>query len=245
MDPGDELVVIDVPVGGGDSMGSAQTVPVGLSTCYDLRFPELYRAQLDRGAQVLVIPAAWPAKRVAHWTILGQARAIENQSVVIQCNTAGTHAGHEMGGRSQVVDATGTVLATAGSHEEVLSVDAFDAQLSYLARNYDPISLAELVDGLRGRRPLPPRPVVLTFDDGYRNNLLLAAPLLAKHHVPATLFVTTGLIGTDRWMWAYELDEMFLRYSPFPSSNSRFARNSFQWAIRSATLASNPRPVGS
>ena len=122
MDPGDELVVIDVPVMDGDS-GVAPTVPVGLSTCYDLRFPELYRALVDRGAQVLVIPAAWPAKRVAHWTLLGQARAIENQSVVIQCNTAGTHAGHEMGGRSQVVDATGTVLAAAGPHEEVLSVE--------------------------------------------------------------------------------------------------------------------------
>ena len=123
MDPGDELVVIDVPVMDGDSPGLAPTVRVGLSTCYDLRFPELYRALVDRGAQVLVIPAAWPAKRVAHWTVLGQARAIENQSVVIQCNTAGTHAGHEMGGRSQVVDATGTVLAAAGPHEEVLSVE--------------------------------------------------------------------------------------------------------------------------
>ena len=122
MDPGDELVVIDVPVDA-DSAGSALTVPVGLSTCYDLRFPELYRALVDRGAQVFVIPAAWPARRVAHWTVLGQARAIENQCVVIQCNTAGTHAGHEMGGRSQVVDATGTVLATAGPHEEVLSVE--------------------------------------------------------------------------------------------------------------------------
>ena len=126
MDPGGELVVIDVPVDAGDSAGSTPTVatvPVGLSTCYDLRFPELYRALVDRGAQVFVVPAAWPARRVAHWTVLGQARAIENQGVVIQCNTAGTHAGHEMGGRSQVVDATGTVLATAGLHEEVLSVE--------------------------------------------------------------------------------------------------------------------------
>lgn len=96
--------------------------------------------------------------------------------------------------------------------EQVLHVDAFDEQLAYLARHCDPIGLWELAEGLRGRRPLPPRPVVITFDDGYRNNLLLAAPLLAKHRVPATLFVTTGLVGTQRWMWAYELDEMFLRY---------------------------------
>lgn len=122
MDPGADLVVIDVPVAAGTSH-AAGSVAVGLSTCYDLRFPELYRALLDRGAEVFVVPAAWPAKRVAHWTLLGQARAIEDQCVVIQCNTAGTHAGHEMGGHSQVVDATGTVLATAGHHEEVLSVE--------------------------------------------------------------------------------------------------------------------------
>lgn len=117
MDAGDDIVVVDVPVAHGDA------VRVGLSTCYDLRFPELYRRQLDAGAEMFVVPAAWPMRRVAHWTLLGQARAIEDQCVVVQCNTAGTHAGHEMGGHSQVVDATGQVLATAAAHEEVLSVD--------------------------------------------------------------------------------------------------------------------------
>ena len=60
-----------------------------------------------------MVPAAWPAARVGHWSLLGRARAIENQAVVVQCNTAGTHAGHAMGGRSQVVSATGEVLAEA------------------------------------------------------------------------------------------------------------------------------------
>ncbi len=117
MDAGEDLVVVDVPVADGG------TVPVGLSTCYDLRFPELYRRLLEHGAEVFVIPAAWPRKRVAHWTLLGQARAVEDQCVVLQCNTAGTHARHEMGGHSQVVDATGKVLAAAGLDEEVLSID--------------------------------------------------------------------------------------------------------------------------
>ena len=85
----------------------------GLSTCYDLRFPEIYRRQVDAGAELFVVPAAWPAARVGHWSLLGRARAIENQAVMVQCNTAGTHAGHEMGGRSQVVSATGEVLAEA------------------------------------------------------------------------------------------------------------------------------------
>lgn len=135
MDPGADLVVIDVPVASAESGAS---VAVGLSTCYDLRFPELYRALLDRGAEVFVVPAAWPAKRVAHWTLLGQARAVEDQCVVIQCNTAGTHAGHEMGGRSQVVDAQGVVLATAGHHEEVLSVE-FDPAETHAWRKEFPV----------------------------------------------------------------------------------------------------------
>ena len=96
---------------------------LGLATCYDLRFPEMFRRLLDAGADVFVVPAAWPAARVAHWTLLGRARAIEDQCVVVQCNTAGTHAGTAMGGRSQVVSASGEVLAEAGDGEEVLVVD--------------------------------------------------------------------------------------------------------------------------
>lgn len=94
-----------------------------LSTCYDLRFPELYRRQVAAGAEVFLVPAAWPAARVGHWSLLGRARAVENQCVLIACNTAGTHAGYRMGGRSQVVSARGDVLAEAGDGEEVLSVD--------------------------------------------------------------------------------------------------------------------------
>ena len=72
---------------------------------------------------VVVVPAAWPAARVGHWTLLGRARAIENQTPLVACNTAGTHSRHTMGGASQVVDATGRVLAEAGPDEQVLSVD--------------------------------------------------------------------------------------------------------------------------
>jgi predicted amidohydrolase len=61
--------------------------------------------------------------RVRHWTLLAHARAVEDQCVVIACNTAGTHAGVEMGGHSQVVMPTGEALAMAGSEEQVLSVD--------------------------------------------------------------------------------------------------------------------------
>ena len=98
-------------------------VVTGLTTCYDLRFPELFRRLVDVGARLVLVPAAWPIARVEAWSLLGRARAIEDQIVLVQCNTAGTHAGVTMGGRSQVVDATGAVLAQAGEGEEVLAVD--------------------------------------------------------------------------------------------------------------------------
>ncbi|WP_137121902.1 carbon-nitrogen family hydrolase [Segeticoccus rhizosphaerae] len=116
MEAGEDLVVLDVPDGAG-------TARAGLSTCYDLRFPELYRAQLDLGASMFVVPAAWPMPRVAHWSLLARARAVEDQCIVVACNTAGTHAGVPMGGHSQVVAANGEVLAEAGEDEQVLSVE--------------------------------------------------------------------------------------------------------------------------
>jgi predicted amidohydrolase len=119
MEAGDALSLVDVP----DSSPSAGAARAGLSTCYDLRFPELYRAQLDAGATLFVIPAAWPAARVRHWTLLAHARAIENQCVVVACNTAGAHAGVQMGGHSQVVLPTGDVASVAGGDEQVLSVE--------------------------------------------------------------------------------------------------------------------------
>ncbi|MFD0316199.1 carbon-nitrogen family hydrolase [Streptomyces flavalbus] len=95
---------------------------VGLATCYDLRFPELFRGLVDAGADVLVIPAGWPERRREHWTLLARARAVENQSFVLACGTAGTHAGVPQAGHSIVVDPWGDVLAEAGPGEETLTV---------------------------------------------------------------------------------------------------------------------------
>jgi predicted amidohydrolase len=122
IEPGEEIVTVEVPVAGGDA------VTVGLATCYDLRFPEQFRRLTDAGATVFAVPAAWPAPRVGHWTLLGRARAVENQAAVVQCNTAGTHARTPMGGRSQVVDATGEVVAEAGADEEEVLVAELDLE---------------------------------------------------------------------------------------------------------------------
>ncbi|MFI9205715.1 carbon-nitrogen family hydrolase [Streptomyces sp. NPDC053048] len=96
---------------------------LGLATCYDLRFPELFRALTDAGAHTFVVPAGWPERRREHWTLLARARAVENQSYVLACGTAGTHAGVQQAGHSIVVDPWGEVLAEAGHDEEVLTVD--------------------------------------------------------------------------------------------------------------------------
>lgn len=117
MEAGDTMVTVELyDKDAGDFVA-------GLSTCYDLRFPELYRAQIDAGATVFIIPAAWPAARVDAWRTLLRARAIEDQCLVIACNTAGTHARTDMGGHSAVIAAGGEVLAEASYGEQVLSVE--------------------------------------------------------------------------------------------------------------------------
>lgn len=118
LEPGGDIVTVDLP----DPATGGQ-VRTGLATCYDLRFPEMFRLLLDAGAQLLLVPAAWPAARVAHWSLFGRARAVENQMVVVAVNTAGTHAGMTMGGHSQVVDPYGVVLAEAGPDQQVVTVD--------------------------------------------------------------------------------------------------------------------------
>ncbi|GGK23584.1 hydrolase [Pilimelia terevasa] len=94
---------------------------LGLSTCYDLRFPELFRRLLDAGAEALVVTASWPRRRLAHWRALLCARAIENQAYVLACNAAGTHAGVPQAGHSMVVDPWGRVVAEAGAPAQVLT----------------------------------------------------------------------------------------------------------------------------
>jgi predicted amidohydrolase len=103
--PGDDIVLSRLADGTG----------LGLTICYDLRFPELYRRLAVDGARVLAVPSAFtePTTR-DHWEILLRARAIENQSFVVAANQVGRHApGLRTGGRSMIVDPWGIVLAQA------------------------------------------------------------------------------------------------------------------------------------
>jgi predicted amidohydrolase len=99
--------------------------PLGMTICFDLRFPELYRILALRGAQVLTVPSAFtlPTTR-DHWEVLLRARAIENQCYVVAPNQIGAHPnGTRSGGRSMIVDPWGTVLACAPDDEAVVVAD--------------------------------------------------------------------------------------------------------------------------
>jgi len=113
--PGDEVVLSATDDG----------VELGLTICYDLRFPELYRALAERGARIVAIPAAFTlATTRDHWEPLVRARAIENQAFVIAANQIGEHApGLRSGGRSMIVDPWGVVLAQAQDTETVIVAD--------------------------------------------------------------------------------------------------------------------------
>lgn len=90
---------------------------IGPLVCYDLRFPELFRAAVAKGATLLAVIANWPIAREAHWLTLLQARAIENQAFVIGVNRSGDDPHFHYGGRSVVVDPHGSILADAGDGE--------------------------------------------------------------------------------------------------------------------------------
>jgi len=104
---------------------TAEGVELGLSICYDLRFPELYRILAVRGARVIAVPAAFTlATTRDHWETLLRARAIENQAFVVAANQVGAHpGGHRSGGRSMIIDAWGVVLAQAADAEGYITAE--------------------------------------------------------------------------------------------------------------------------
>jgi predicted amidohydrolase len=108
IEAGDVPVVAETPWG-----------PLGLTICYDLRFPELYRALVARGARLLAVPSAFTLETGKdHWSVLLRARAIENQAYLFAPAQFGHHGGNRRSwGHAMVVDPWGTVLAECGDHE--------------------------------------------------------------------------------------------------------------------------------
>lgn len=105
LSPGNDTQVITTPF-----------AKIGLAICYDLRFPMLFKDLVLAGAEVLVVPAAWPMTRMEAWESLCRARAVENQAYLIACGTAGGG----LLGRSMIVDPWGVKVASLGEQEGVL-----------------------------------------------------------------------------------------------------------------------------
>ncbi len=126
--PGDEVVVAETEIGG-----------IGLSICYDLRFPELYRVQAERGALFVTVPSAFtPQTGKAHWEVLLRARAIENQVFVIAPAQCGRHGPERRShGHALLIDPWGEVLADLGDRPGVAVADCD----------------LEALRGIRGRLP--------------------------------------------------------------------------------------------
>ncbi len=109
---GKEPVVVDLPWG-----------KAGITTCYDLRFPELYRCMVDQGAAIFLVTSAWPMARLDAWRLFNRARAHENLSFLFSCNCAGESAGKPFAGHSMMVDPGGEVLAEGGEGASFVSAE--------------------------------------------------------------------------------------------------------------------------
>lgn len=135
----DKIHMFDVDLDGGESyresnayrpgeravMGQVDGIRLGLSICYDLRFPALYRALAETGAQVLTVPSAFTRPTgEAHWHVLLRARAIENGAFVMAAAQGGRHEnGRETYGHSLVVDPWGRVIAEGGTEPGIIMAD--------------------------------------------------------------------------------------------------------------------------
>jgi len=109
---GHQVVVADTPLG-----------KIGLATCYDLRFPELFRRMVEQGAELFLVSSAWPYPRLEHWIMLNRVRALENQCFLISSNSVGMNRGSQFVGHSMMVNPWGIILASGGDEEVVLKAD--------------------------------------------------------------------------------------------------------------------------
>lgn len=123
---------------------SLDSITFGLSICYDLRFPELYRSQALSGTQVMLLASAWPAARIANWKALCTARAVENQCFLLAANRVGEQGPFPFGGQSLFIGPTGELVEAASRSEELL-IGSIDGATLDAAR--------EAIPALSQRRP--------------------------------------------------------------------------------------------
>jgi predicted amidohydrolase len=107
--PGEKVIVADTPLG-----------RIGMATCYDLRFPELFRRMAEQGAALFLICSAWPYPRLEHWIIFNRARAMENQCFLVSANSVGSNLGATFVGHSMMINPWGVILASGGDEDVIL-----------------------------------------------------------------------------------------------------------------------------
>ncbi|NIQ40141.1 MAG: carbon-nitrogen family hydrolase [Proteobacteria bacterium] len=132
---GNRIVVADTPLG-----------KLGMATCYDLRFPEMFRSMMDRGAELFLVCSAWPYPRLEHWIMLNRVRALENQSFLVSANSVGPNQRSVFVGHSMMVDPWGVIMTSGGDEETTLQAE-FDLRKVREARDEFP-ALADRQDWL-------------------------------------------------------------------------------------------------
>jgi predicted amidohydrolase len=122
--PGSEIVCFDF-----------EGVRFGLSVCYDLRFPELYRVQALHGCQAMLLASAWPKRRIDIWQTLCAARALENQCYLLGANRTGDQGAFPFGGRSLFVTPGGEITLASADQEGVITGTVDLAELAVIRQN--------------------------------------------------------------------------------------------------------------
>lgn len=134
IEPGNDVVMAETSIGN-----------IGLSICYDLRFPELFRKLMLKGSEILVVPAAFNlGTGIHHWETLLKARAIENQCYLIAPGQIGSYEGNSTFGSSMIIDPWGIVIARASDREGLITAEV---DREYIAK------LRSQLPCLKNRRP--------------------------------------------------------------------------------------------
>jgi predicted amidohydrolase len=138
--------------GPGDAISSfaCEGFTVAPFVCYDLRFPEIFRAASGGGANLFVVIALWPVKRQQHWLTLLQARAIENQAYVVGVNRIGAEPQYQYAGRSVIVDPHGIIIADAGEQEGIVAAEIAIEKVESWRRDFPALRDAHWKPLMRG-----------------------------------------------------------------------------------------------
>jgi predicted amidohydrolase len=120
---GKDVVVVETALG-----------RMGMCTCYDLRFPELFRAMLEKGAELFLVTSGWPYPRLEHWIMFNRIRAIENTAFLVSSNCVGINRGVQFCGHSMIVNPWGVIVTSGGDEECVLKAEIDIAEVSRIRK---------------------------------------------------------------------------------------------------------------